>query len=107
MSKKKGECLCWCPFHCELIGWVHFERRREVIEVTKSSKEIPIRLRELRPIKGYIPSDVVKACEDFFHGLIYVYDLNDIIKRNKTWLEELHKIEVPDSRWNGERIVFE
>lgn len=104
-----GECLCWCPFHHLIIGWTDYEARRASIIANKPKHEISTRLRSFQPVQNVdkLPEDVRKLAHlarlDWY---AYRDHLECVILENINALNALHKKEVPDTAWDGKKLVF-
>jgi len=139
LSGKIDCCICWCPYHDMLIGFLNYEKRIEEIIQTKLTSEVPIRLKEFVRVRNKLPQEVVEACWNLYQATmayeqaLMAYDqastalgqawvvlsqawttydqmwmtYKQIIAKNKDYLENLHKQEVPDTSWNGEKIAFQ
>ena len=107
----------WHKYH-EIILSLSFDpilRRRNIIRKTKPPKEVPLRLRLLKPVKGKLPVAVLKAAKELrvvqtdagLFNYKYASDkfyaaLSD--KRNKETIEKLHRKECKRCPWDGKTI---
>lgn len=116
VARKKNKGLCWCVHHNQLLEYCYdFARRVEIIKIDKPVKERPIRLYEMRFVKGKLPAEIVKAnakmrrtdnegthneredARDEWYGVFRKYLLE---------LEKLHKKEVRKTCWDGSELNF-
>ena len=108
------------------------ENRIDFIKQDKPKAEIVLRLKLLKPVKGKLPIEVVKAWEahnkaeeayhkvrEAYHKAEEAYDkaweaydkaweaYNEVLIKNKKYIEELHNKECPDCPWDGKSIFGE
>ena len=116
---KKNKGFCWCVHHDDLLEYCHdFAGRVAFIKKNKRPREVPIRLYEMRLVKGKLPQEVKEAEAKYERAYLEwnkagaEYDeakaeWHKIIKKHRLELEELHRKEVPDSCWDGKELDFE
>jgi len=113
--KTKG--MFWHVHHDVLVEWSDDIRKRiRYVKKAKPKGEIKLRLKLMKPVKGKLPDEVVKAGEASNRaGESYVkaweacdkaweaYD--KALKRHKKAIEALHRKECPNCPWNGKTIL--
>ncbi len=87
------------------------ENRIRFIKENKPKCEIALRLKLLKPVKGKLPVEVVKALEAYVKALeaynkaLEAY--NKALIKNKKAIEKLHAKECPNCPWTGKTIFKE
>ena len=113
----------WHIHHEILLEYSYnIDKRVAYIKSYKPKDQIEIRLRLMKPVKGELPQEVVKArkvynearnayneAENAYDEAENAYDeaenaYNEAIQRNKIVIEELHRKECPNCPWDGKTI---
>jgi len=127
---KKG--FYWHCHHDVLAEYCYdYDKRVKFIKENKPANEIEERLRLFQPIKGKLPSALIKAGEAC-HKAVEAYDkakeaydkakeaydkaadaydkawdaYGKALKDNKAVIEKLHAEECPNCSWDGETLHF-
>jgi len=117
----------WLLHHEQLLEWTDdIDERWQYIVENKPKNEIDLRLSEIAPVRGDLPKQIIDAYaerkraygewerayaergraergqaerERAYGEWKRAYD------KHKTRLEVMHKLECPDSKWNGKTIL--
>lgn len=122
-ATKKG--LYWHVHHDVLMEYCYdYDERVRFIRLNKLKKEIKLRLKLMKPVKGKIPIELRNAARavhtawqkyedaaDFSHVFWRKwtdarYKYCSALKKRKAVVNALHKKECPKCSWNGTQIVF-
>lgn len=115
-TKKSG--MFWHIHHNVLVEWSdNIDERIYYIKKNKPANEIEIRLRLMKPVKGKLPTEMVKA----YKAWDKAYKARNKAdkareKADKAWdkawvkyasqIERLHAEECDCKEWNGRELVF-
>lgn len=121
--KTKG--IFWHVHHDTLLEWSdNIQERIDYIKKEKPKHEIETRLKLLKPVKGRLPAEFVKAEKSYdksrkayhkareaYNKAYEAYDkareaYDKAFEKHKKEIEELHKKECGCKEWNGEKLVF-
>ncbi len=119
MSTKKQQGFFWHVHHEELIEWCFsYDERVGFILNEKEKDEQELRLRLLKPVKGNLPQEVIKAWQAYDKA-IQDYDACRVqrvaldeawqaykkaLSKNMPAIEALHAVECPNCPWDGHTI---
>lgn len=115
MEQKSG--FFWHIHHYILVEWSdNIDYRVDYIKTNKSTEEIELRLRVMKPVKGKLPEAFVAASNawneaKYGESLLARHQARHALKKalnnNMTEIEALHKAECTDCPWNGYSIFDE
>jgi uncharacterized protein YdeI (YjbR/CyaY-like superfamily) len=126
--KTKG--MFWHVHHDVLLEYSHdINERVAYIKAKKPKEEVPLRLKLMKPVRGKLPDEVVKAYaardkanaaydkayaarDKAYAACVKAYAARDkadaardkAIKKHMKKIEALHKKECPDCPWDGKTI---
>lgn len=125
-EQKSG--LFWHIHHDKLVGWTdNIDERIAYIKNNKPSNEIETRLRLMKPVKGKLPYELVKAVKACYKAdkvwdkAVMAWDMADKAwekaykawdKADRVWekykpeIEALHKKECGCKEWDGTRCEY-
>ena len=116
----------WHVHHELILEWCHgYNERVEYIRTRKPKKEIDVRLRLFKAVKGELSKEVIEAWkaqiearkaydeawkdyDEAWKAYIEMRNIfQEILLKNKKEIEALHALECPNCPWDGKTIFPE